>query len=1088
MSNVIVVKDSHGQQSFEQSCSGTTSERPSWVFVRVLLPALIVMSVFLMSQATAQMITADIVGTVTDPNGAIIPGAKVTIVNTDTQLLRFMSTTNTGDFVFALLPPGKYTVGVEQSGFKAYKVEGISLAAGDRTRVNVQLDLGSATETVSVSSSTVPLLQTDTSTVQNVMNERSVQDLPLNGRNPQSLVQITAGVNAGSPNAISGGARPDDRRPGFTFSANGQSDLSNNNLVDGLDNNEREQGFSGIHPSIDALAEVRILTSNYSADLGRTAGAVVNLITKGGTNEFHGSAYEYFRNDVLDARDFFADPSIRKAEYRQNIFGGSVGGPIRRNKTFFFADVEANRTIQGIVSTSTVPTLFEQKNPGDFSDIGGPIVPSAQISPVGLSYFKMYPVPTNTKTFNNFVSQPNQTQYSTSTDDRIDHVFGNKDSIFVRFGYNPVSTLIPGPLPETQAASSNVFPSGTSYAGPSSTNSTNVQANYVHIFNPNLVLELKMGYTRINIHTYPLNYGVDWATKLGMPNSYVTPDSLGLPYMWMLSGDYTSIGDGIFIPIFDVNNTFQYNGSVSYTRSSHNLKIGGAIIRRQLNYFQDEFSPAGGYAFLPFGAYTNSLANLLSGNPVFAERGNDLAHNGLRSWEPNVYVQDDWHARSWLTLNLGLRWETYTPFTDAHNKFANFDLQQLKVLVAGQGVSATGGVQTDYGDFSPRLGFAADLGHGTVVRGGFGFSYYPPVMQTQVENVNPPFSYVCFPCYGVPFPSLPTPSSDASNPVGTVSALDMNMKNAYLRQYNLFFQKQFGANSFSIGGVALQGRRALFLRNSDQPLPPGAGNPTPPFVYAAQLPNVTSIQYVDNSGLSNYAALQATFLRPMAHGLSVNANYTWAHGLANSVQASSSATNPSPALISNDPMYDYGNSPLDVRNRIAGSLIYEVPFGRSVHGIRGTVAGGWQVVLLGFWQTGIPFTVVDSNAAINLPGVTSDRPNQARSRPAALSNPSINKWFDTSAFSTQTQGTPGDEAPDSVYGPRARALNLSLLKNTQLTERLNLQFRSEFFNITNTPTFGLPGNGLTTPTFGIISSTAANTTPRQVQFALKLLF
>jgi hypothetical protein len=1034
----------------------------------------------------AQVITADLVGTVSDANGAVIPDARVTVINTDTQLQRVMNTTSTGDYVFTLLPPGTYIIQVEEKGFKTFEAKGVKIAAGDRTRVDAQLTAGAASETVTVMGDTIPVLQTDSSTVQDVVGEKAVQDLPLNGRNLQSAVQLTAGVNQGSPNAISGGARPDDRRPGFTFVANGQSDLSNDNLVDGLDNNEREQGFSGIHPSIDAIAEVRILTNNYSADLGRTAGAVVNIITKGGTNEFHGSAYEYLRNDIFDARDFFANPALRKAEYRQNIFGGSIGGPIVRNRTFFFADVEANRMIQGQVSTSTVPTLFEEQNPGNFSDIGGPVVPQSQISPVGLAYFRMYPAPTNSGVVNNYVSQPNKTQYSTSTDDRIDHRFSDRDSIFVRFGYNPVDTLVPGPLPPVKMGSSTVYPSGTAYAGPSNTTATNLQANYIHIVNPNLILELKAGFTRINIQTLPLNHGVDWASRLGMGNSYVTPDSIGLPYMWMLAGDYTSIGDGIFIPILDANNTLQYNGAVTYTKAGHNLKMGGALIRRQLNYFQDEFSPQGGFAFLPVGVYKNSLANLLSGNPVFAERGNDLAHQGLRSWEPSIYAQDDWRARSWLTLNLGVRWETFTPITDAHNQYANFNLQELKVQVAGKDTTSSGGVKTDYTDFSPRVGFAASLDRNTVLRGGFGFSYYPVIMQTQVENVNPPFSYVCFPCFDSSFPNLPTPSSSASNPVGTVSSEALDLKNAYVRQYNLFVQRQIAGNSFSLGGVGTQGRRALFLRNADLPLPPGAGNPTPPYVYAAQLPNVTSIQYIDNSGLSNYFALQAIFYRPAVHGLSFNANYTWAHGLANSVQASSSATNPSPALITNDPMYDYGNSPVDVRHRVAGALFYELPFGKSMQGFAGALAKNWQVTLMGFWQTGIPFTVVDANAAINLPGVTSDRPNQ--NRPAALSNPSIAKWFDTSAFSTQPRGTAGNEAPYSVYGPRARVLNASALKDFPLTERWRLQFRGEFFNLTNTPTFGQPGNGLTLPTFGVISSTAANMTPRQMQFALKLLF
>lgn len=1048
--------------------------------------AAIVAAVLFLPRLTAQVTTADLVGTVTDTNGAVIPGATVTIVNTDTQFRRVMTTTSTGDYVFTLLPPGSYVVTVEQKGFKGHQVKGVKAIAGDRVRVDAQLSVGEAAETVTVQGDTIPMLQTDSSTVQDVVGEQSVQTLPLNGRNLVSAVQLTAGVNQGSPAAIGGGNRPDDRRPGFTFVANGQSDLSNDNLVDGLDNNEREQGFSGIHPSIDAIAQVRVLTNNYSADLGRTAGAVVNIITKGGTNEFHGSVYEYFRNDVFDALDYFASPALPKTEYRQNIFGGSIGGPIKRNNTFFFADVEANRMVQGQVSVSSVPTLYQQQHPGDFTDIGGPVVPTASITPIGLAYFKMYPAPNGSGRALNYTSQPKKIQNSISSDDRIDHRFSDNDSIFVRFGYNPVSTLIPGPLPPAQVSGTTVYPGGGSFAGPSDTKATNIQANYIHIFNQNLVMELKAGFTRINILTNPLNHGVDWATKLGFGNTYHQPDATGLPLMWMLTGDYTNIGDGIFIPIIDVNNTYQYNGAINYTHSSHNIKTGGALIRRQLNYFQDQFSPQGGFIFMPGGAYSNSLANLLAGAPAFSERGNNLAHQGLRSWEPNVYVQDDWRARPWLTLNLGFRWEAFTPITENHNQFANFDVSKLKILIAGKDTTSSGGVATDHTNFSPRLGFAANIGRSTVVRGGFGMSYYPPIMQTQIQNVNAPFSYVCFPCFGNTFPNLPTPSSDASNPVGTVSAIVMDMKNAYVRQFNLFVQRQIGANSISIGGVGTQGRRGLYLRNADRPLPPGAGNPTPPYVYATQLPKVNNIQLVDNAGVTNYYAFQAIWGRPSSHGLTVNANYTWAHGLSNSVQSASSTTN-TYALITNNPMYDYGNSPIDVRHRIAGSLIYDLPFGKSQRGVVGGVIGGWQASLMGFWQTGIPFTVVDSAAAINLPNVTSDRPDQIAA--AALSNPTVKQFFNTSAFKTQTKGTPGNEASDAVYGPRARVLNASLLKEFSLVENLKLQFRSEFFNITNTPTFGQPGNNMSTlSTYGRISSTAANMTPRQMQFALKLLF
>jgi outer membrane receptor protein involved in Fe transport len=1006
------------------------------------------------------------------------------VTSIETQFVRTMNTENSGDYVFNLLPPGTYLIRVTHKNFKQYDVVDVKVGAGDRTRVDVKMEVGSVSETVEVAGDAIPALQTDSPTVQDVVSETEVQDMPLNGRNMISVVQQAAGVNQGSPSSEAGGNRADDRRPGFTYAASGASDLSNNTMVDGLDNNEREQGFSGVRPSIDAISEIRVLTNDYSAEIGRTAGAVVNIITKAGTNKFHGSAYEYFRNDIFDAMDFFA---LVKPEYRQNVFGGSVGGPILKNKTFFFGDIEANRMIQGITQTTTVPTLHEEQTPGDFSDNGGFVVPTGDLTQVGLNYLKLFPAPNRSGLANNYTSEQNKTQYAISTDDRVDHQFSDRDSIFVRFGYNPVSTLNPPVLPVSNALGTAIAPDGTLGGGPSNTVSTNVQANYVHIFNQNLVLELKTGFTRINIHTNPLNYGQNLSSTMGLTNPYNTPDSTGLPLMWMLLGDYASIGGGLFVPIADANNTYQYHGALTYTHGRHNLKAGGAIIRRELNYLQDQWAAQGGFVFMPYGPYSNSLANLLSGNPSFSVRGDDLAKQGLRSWEPSAYVQDDWHAKSWLTLNLGLRWETYTPMTDAHNHFANFDMTQLKILIAGQGTSNSGGVKTDFTDFSPRVGFAATLGHGAVVRGGYGISYYPPVMQTQVENPNPPFDYVCFPCFGATFPTLPMPSASSTNPSGSVSALDMNLKNAYVHQFNLFLQKEIGANTISIGGVGEAGRRALYLRNADQPDPPGAGNPEQGYVYATQLPNLSNIQFVDNSGYSNYYGMEASFVRQNKHGLTFNGNYTWGHGLSNSVQAASTFTNPNPALVTSDPHYDYGNFPLDVRHRIAGTLTYELPFGKSLHGIRGEALGGWQASLLGFWQTGLPFTVTNGNAQINLPGVSTDRPNQTGS--AALSKPTIREYFNTSVFSPQTLGTAGDERSDSVYGPRARALNISALKNFPIVDDWRLQFRAELFNVTNTPNFAMPGNVMsTTSTFGVISASAANMNSRQMQFALKLLF
>jgi len=335
--------------------------------------------------AQAQLTNGDVIGTVTDTTGAVIPGAKVTLTNLGTKVAAATTTNGTGDYTFNLLIPGQYTVTIEAKGFKKLVFPGFALAAGDRLRENASLELGSMEETVVVIAAG-PLLQTDSSTVQSTVTEQSVQDLPLNGRNFINLVQTQPGVNAGSPSAISSGQRPNDRAATSTVSANGQSDLYNNQMIDGMDNNVRAQGLIGVSPSIDAIAEVQVQTSNVSADVGFAAGAVVNIITKSGTNTFHGSAFEYFRNDIFDARDWFAKAGTTpKPEWRQNQFGGSIGGPIVKNKTFFFADVQDNRIIQGLSSgLTTVPSV--QEHPGcpgnttgnyDFTDNGGTVVPSA---------------------------------------------------------------------------------------------------------------------------------------------------------------------------------------------------------------------------------------------------------------------------------------------------------------------------------------------------------------------------------------------------------------------------------------------------------------------------------------------------------------------------------------------------------------------------------------------------------------------------------------------------------------------------------------------------------------------------------------
>jgi hypothetical protein len=483
--------------------------------------------------------------------------------------------------------------------------------------------------------------------------------------------------------------------------------------------------------------------------------------------------------------------------------------------------------------------------------------------------------------------------------------------------------------------------------------------------------------------------------------------------------------------------------------------------------------------------YNNAMASFLVGASTFTQRGNQMFFPGYRMWEPSVFVQDDWRVNRWLTVNLGIRYEIFTPTTEAHNAYSNFDMASLSVKMAGQGTSSALGVKTQYTNVSPRVGFAATLGHGAVLRGGYGTSIYPGEIQGVIMNANPPYNYICLPCFGTKFPNLPLPAvGSLTNPSGTVTVKPSDFRPGRIHQFNLFLQKEIAKSVVSIGGVGELGRNLLYQGYLNRPLPPGAGNPTPALLYAARLPNVSQIAVNNSDAISNYYAMQASFVRRYRTGLVLNANYTWAHGLGNTNNGSGSS-NPW-GLVANNEMYDYGNTDIDVRHRVALSAAYELPFARQARGFAASALKGWHANAIAYWQTGIPFTVTNPSPVINLPGVTADRPDMVADW--KLSSPDIAQWFNTAAFKAQVKGTVGSEGRNQLYGPNQRALNVSMLKDFALVESWKLQFRAECFNVTNTANFAGPGSSLGTAQFGVISSTAANATPRQFQFALKLLF
>jgi hypothetical protein len=871
--------------------------------------------------AIAQQTTGDILGTVTDSSGAIVPKAAITVENVATHEIRKAVTSDGGDYVVNLLNPGTYNVSAAAPGFQRFIVSSVILAAGDRTRVNAQMAVGQATETITVQAQG-SALKTDSSVLSTTVSEQSVHDLPLNGRNYVQLVQLVPGANEGPPDSAVGGTHFDDRRQSASVSMNGQSELFNNEMMDGADNNERLIGSLAVRPSVEAVAELSVQSNTYTAESGRTGGAIINVITKSGTDQFHGTVFEYFRNDILDANTFNFGKILPKAEVRLNQYGASLGGPIKKDKTFFFGDYEGYRSIAGTnPSVNLVPTLYEEKHPGDFSDIGGAVLTAAQIDPVGLDYFSMYPAP-NQGT-NQFVAAYNKVQYSTDIDARVDHSFNASNTMYSRFAYNKVYANSPGALPNVTVAGITLDPSG----GASSAKDLdfNELINYIHIFNSNLLVELKASYTHSDNETIPESEGLNPNQAFGQPNiNSVIGDASGLASISVTQG--TGLGQETFQILEDKDNTFQYLGAVTYTRGAHNFKVGATIIRRELTSVQSHF-PEGSWVFPTY-------QSLLQGQYSNTQRSLELDFPHLRTWEPSFYIQDDWHVARELTLNLGVRYDLYTPFTEIENRISTWDPVSGSLWVAGQnGVSNTAGIKTDYHGVAPRIGFAYSPQPGFVIRGGFGIGYIPMNNTSAANLKNPPFVATVSSCsyktcgagyttFAQGFPVI-TPTSISTPGSSIPTAETPNYRTSYLEQFNLTVQKDWGGNVVTASYVGLLGRElAQLLADLNAPPPNLCGanlacyQPLRPY-YKVQ-PNLGQIQFLQFGGESSYHALQLSFQRNLKAGLTFNVNYNWAHSLDNATPMSEQLAQGYGSVPSLVDTRDYGNSLLDIGNRIVG--------------------------------------------------------------------------------------------------------------------------------------------------------------------------
>ncbi|HZB88364.1 MAG TPA: carboxypeptidase-like regulatory domain-containing protein [Terracidiphilus sp.] len=1011
----------------------------------------------LTTAASAQLTTADILGTVTDTSGAVVPNATLTLTDLATNQIRTVQSNGTGEYIFPLLPVGHYSILVKAAGFEASKTADLSVEAGDRARADIQLHVGAATDVVEVTATT-PLLQADSATVSSSVTEESVQDLPVNNRNFVNLVQIVPGANEGPGNGLTSGGRPDDRRQTASFAVNGQDDTLNNYTIDGIDDNERIIGTIGVRPVVEAINEITVQTNNYTAEVGRTAGGVVSVITQEGGNQFHGQVYEFFRNDIFDARNVLQTTGD-KPELRQNQFGGGIGGPIFKNRTFFFGDYEGFRFVSGLTYTKETLTQDEYNDVNSLNG-GSPQLLLANgngtqnqaVDPIALAYLKLYPAPNAgplDSLSNNHVISPNKTQFSNNFDVRVDHKFSDRDLFFGRYDYNHVNTFTPAGFGTDAATGLQISGGQFDFDGPATDVAQQYGYGYTHTFTQNLIADFRAAYTRINNLSLPLNSGVSggadsvvagsngtFAANLNSQSNNLTP--IGFPGV----GD---IGDGSFVPLQDIDGSYQYLGTVSYTKGRHNIKFGASLIRREARNVQspyvagqytfglvtDSSRPAGSPPGTPLSAVQqrdNGIASALTGAFSGEQRQVDITPPDYRTWEPSGFVQDSWKVTPRLTVLYGIRYDVYTPFTEAHGRIANFDFAEalglspstvgsaLKIANVG-GVDGHAGISTDHSNVAPRVGFAWSVRPTTVIRGGFGLSYFPGNYTSNTDLKNVPFlsnfqpscqsaeaiaieanyeqaagnagqtvgNGQCAPAYaqfdqGLPLPTVPDVSNlQTLNPL-SFNTESSNFKSGAIDQYNLQVEQQFGANVLSVGYVGnVAHHLPQVINDINQPSPystnpnnanynPGPG-PGPransgPRQLDSQFPNLnlSGVGLVESEGVSNYNGLQVSYQRRLSQGLAFDANYTWAKDLGDVTGYSQEGSQE--GFSDADPFLlrqiEYGPAENDIRNRFALSLNYTFQYGKSWTGISKEALTGWGVSTITVWQSGKPFTILNN--------------------------------------------------------------------------------------------------------------------------------
>jgi hypothetical protein len=1089
------------------------------------------LALLVLAPCSAQSISGTILGSVLDTTGAAVPGASVTIVNGETALTRVATTNSAGEYDVPSLPPGTYNIAVEMKGFKKVSLSGVRLNVDQKARVDLKLEVGDLAESVQVQAA-VPLVQSDSSELGVTVNESQIKELPLNGRDFVQLTRLIPGVTRGVPGSNNDGASNEGWRMSSTISANGMRTRDNNFLLDGIDNNELNLNTVIIFPSVDAIEEFKVQTSTYSAEFGRANGGVVNIQIKSGTNRFHGSGFEFLRNDKFDANDLFNNKFGRaKPAFRQNQFGGTVGGPIRHDRTFFFMDYQGWRVRQAQTYLSTVPSTLMRS--GDFSELNRAIydplsqtpfpnnrIPAARIDPVSKNLIdQLYPTPNVTgqlsstgQTISNFLYNPVLQRQDDQFDVKVNQRVSDSNQFFARYSFERSQQFLPASLPHGDAGA-------TTGNGNGLIRTQSLALNDTHVFNPRWLNEFRFGLNRWGLIFTPIDFGTKLAEKVGIPGVNISDTTSAMAQIVFSPGDIRGLGSGGNAPELNYFTSFQWLDNITYTRGKNSLRFGVDFIRRRKNKINPDNS-VGNFSFgsqltsncagIASGCVINpntgfSVASFVLGFPTGISRALLLGIAGERKWEYGAYVQDDYRVTKRLTVNLGMRYEYFSPPVEVADRQSNFD-PTIGRFVGASDSAVIGGVKVGRGlqlpytrDWAPRVGFAYDVfGSGsTILRGGYGISWNNPFTGgSGSKTKNPPFllstalTTTLLPTLrlddGIP---PPPPVNFSAPPQGSARSLfDIRDADGYAQQWNVNIQRQLGRDfMFETAYVGTHGTHLMMKQDINQAVAVvGVTNSdiNRPYIGISAL--LRGLSEVQSRGWSMYHSLQLKVTKRFARSFMMLSSYTYGQVIDISSDAESGTLN---AWNFNQ---DRGPANFDIKHSWTTSGIYELPFGKGqrfgagLSPLANALLGGWQIDAIIVAQSGLPFTVGQQQGLLSTG--TGNRPNRIAS--GTLSNPMPDHWFNLAAFqpTTDNTGTFGNSGRDILRAPGIVQTDLSVVKNTRFKERFEHQFRIEMFNAVNRAQFAAPGATIGTASAGVISSLLYNTPMRQIQLAMKLSF